>query len=109
MDKFSAGDRVVAINTNLSGPICPPSDPDLHPFCFPDGVLRKGQVYHVKSTNDPDNGKQGVFLTGLRVLWGPDDVPWSATRFRKVNFTRSHLPKIRQKKLPQARPFSVGS
>ena len=32
MDPFTAGDRVVAINTNLTAPIAPPSDPDLHPI-----------------------------------------------------------------------------
>jgi hypothetical protein len=102
MEKFSAGDRVVAINTILNGPICPPPDPSLHPFCFPDGILLKGQVYHVKSTIDTDGGGQGILLTGLRVHWGETEVPWSATRFRKLNFTRTHLPKKRQKNLPQA-------
>ena len=109
MEKFSAGDRLVAINTDLSGPICPPADPSLHPFCFPDGVLLKGQVYHVESTIDTNPRGQGVILTGLRVLWGQSEVSWSGTRFRKLNFTRTHLPKKRQKKLPQAQLFSVGS
>ena len=107
MDPFTAGDRVVAINTNLTAPIAPPSDPDLHPFCFPDGALREGQVYHVKSIYDANSQGQGIYLTGLRVLWGAIEVPWAASRFRKVDFTCSHLPKKRPKKLPQARPLSV--
>jgi hypothetical protein len=107
MDQFTAGDRVVAINTNLTGPIAPPSDPDLHPFCFPDGVLREGQVYHVKSIYDANTQGQGIYLTGLRVLWGAIEVPWAASRFRKVDFTRSQQPKKRQKKLPQTRSLSA--
>jgi hypothetical protein len=101
MENFSAGDRVVAINVNLNGPIRPFSDFNPHPFCFPDGVLLKGQVYHVESTVYADELGQGILLTGLRVLCGPNEIPWSALRFRKLNFTNSHLPKKRKKKLPQ--------
>jgi hypothetical protein len=47
METFLPGDRVVAINTDLSGLICGPSQPALHPFRFPDGPLRQDVVYHV--------------------------------------------------------------
>jgi hypothetical protein len=49
METFAPGDRVVAINTDMSGPICGPTNPELHPFLFPDGPLRKDVIYHVAS------------------------------------------------------------
>jgi len=44
---MSPGDRVVAINTDLSGPILAPPDIVSRPFSFPDGPLRRNQVYHI--------------------------------------------------------------
>jgi hypothetical protein len=84
MPPFAPGDRVVAINTDLSGPIAGPADPTLHQFHFPDGPLRRGGVYHVAATGPSKDGNQGLFLTGMRVFWGPRALAWNSSRFRKV-------------------------
>lgn len=71
METFAPGDRVVAINTDMSRPLCGPANPMLHPFLFPNGPLRRGVIYHVASVTGPlSDGYQGVFLTGIRVFWG---------------------------------------
>ena len=89
MDRFSPGDRVVAMNIDISAPIHPDGDCSVHPFLFPDGTLRRGQVYHVEEVHNPSNGRQGVYLTGLCILWGDLDIPWDSSRFRKAA-TMSH-------------------
>ena len=40
------------------------------------------------------------FLPLIRVLWGPTDIRWSATRFRKVDALANHAPKKRRRKQP---------
>ena len=102
METLSPGDRVVAINTNMSGPLHPPSDPDRHPFHFPDGPLRRDVIYHVEATRILTDGHQGVFLTGMRVMWGDLDIPWDSSRFRKVDTLAGHAPKKRSRKQPAA-------
>lgn len=108
MEIFCPGDRVVAINTDLSGPICGPSDPSLHPFRFPDGPLRKDVVYHVASVSGSIDGNQSILLTGLRVFWGSREIPWNSTRFRKVDCLKGYPPKKRRRKQPAALRTIVG-
>lgn len=86
MQTFRPGDRVVAVNTSLSGPIRPPADPGRFPFRFPDGPLRRGVVYHVHAVAPPAPGARthGVLISGLRVMWGAYEIPWDSSRFRKV-------------------------
>jgi hypothetical protein len=101
METFAPGDRVVAINTDLSAPICGAPNHELHPFRFPDGPLRRDVIYHVKSVSTSRDGNQGLQITGLRVLWGTNDViPWNSSRFRKVEVLRTHAPKKRRRKVP---------
>lgn len=84
MHPFAPGDRVVAINTDMSAPIRPDGDRSAHPFVFPDGSLRGGVVYHVETVRNHSDGSQGVFLTGIRVLWGKHNIPWDSSRFRQL-------------------------
>ena len=101
METFASGDRVVAINTDLSAPICAPPNPELHPFSFPDGPLRRDVIYHVKSVQSSRGGSQGLHITGLRVLWGASaEIPWNSSRFRKVETLHAQAPKKRRRKVP---------
>jgi hypothetical protein len=105
MQSFAPGDRVVAINTDMSGPICGPQNPETHPFLFPDGPLRRDVVYHVTRVGKCRDGNQALWLTGMRVFWGPTEFPWNSTRFRKVQ-KAGHPPLAIKKKhpTPQVRP-----
>jgi hypothetical protein len=105
MQSFAPGDRVVAINTDMSGPICGPQNPEAHPFLFPDGPLRRDVVYHVTRVGKCRDGNQALWLTGMRVFWGPTEFPWNSTRFRKVQ-KAGHPPLAIKKKhpTPQVRP-----
>ena len=100
METFAPGDRVVAINTDMSAPIYPPPDSERHPFQFPDGPLRRNVVYHVEAVFRLSCGRQGALLTGIRVTWGNQVVPWHSSRFRKVQSLRDHAPKKRRKNNP---------
>ncbi len=100
MENFAPGDRVVAINTDMSAPIYPPANSDQRPFQFPDGPLRRNVVYHVEAVCLLSCGRQGVLLTGIRVTWGNEVIPWHSSRFRKVQCLRDHLPEKRQRKQP---------
>jgi hypothetical protein len=102
METFAPGDRVVAINTDMSAPIYPNGDRSQHPFQFPDGPLRRGVIFHVASVKALSTGRQGVFLTGIRVMWGSEEIPWASTRFRKVDTLRDHVPQKRRRKQPVA-------
>lgn len=102
METFAPGDRVVAINTDMSGPISPPPNPDLHPFLFPDGPLRRDVIYHVASASEGRDGSQFLRLTGMHVFWGPQEMPWNSSRFRKVDSLKGHLPKKSRRKTPVA-------
>jgi hypothetical protein len=46
------------------------------------------------------DGNQGITLTGLRILWGAQEMPWNSSRFRKVDTLKSHTPKKRRRKVP---------
>jgi len=100
METFAPGDRVVAINTDMSAPIHPDGDCSRHPFLFPDGPLDRNVVYHVEAVRLLADGHQGVFLTGMRVTWGNQDIPWDSSRFRKVESLHDHAPKKRRRKQP---------
>lgn len=100
MQPFAPGDRVVAINTNMSVPLYPDGDFSQHPFRFPDGPLRQDVIYHIAETVMGVSGRQGILLTGIRVMWGPKEIPWDFTRFRKVDTLKGHLPKKRRRKQP---------
>jgi hypothetical protein len=102
MQTFAPGDRIVATNTDMSAPICGPPNAELHPFLFPDGPLRNDVIYHVVSVAACRDGSQGLSLTGMRVLWGPQVLPWNSTRFRKVDTLKGHAPKKRRRKQPVA-------
>ena len=107
MEAFSPGDRIVAINTDLSGPICGPSQPALHPFRFPDGPLRQDVVYYIAAVNLCRNGNQGLTLTGLRILWGAQEMPWNGSRFRKLENLDDHAPKKRRRKQPSSKLLAI--
>ena len=100
METFEPGDRVVAINTDHSGPICGPANPGSQPFTFPDGRLRKGPIYHVAAVGLTLRGTQSLWITGLRVFWGNQEMPWDGTRFRKVETMANRAPKKRRRKQP---------
>jgi hypothetical protein len=102
MQPFAPGDRVVAINTDLSAPICGPANAERHPFLFPDGPLRKDVIYHVVSVSASGDGNQSLKLTGIRVFWGGQELPWNSSRFRKVDTLKGHLPRKRRRKQPVA-------
>ena len=102
METFEPGDRVVAINTDHSGPICGPSNPAAHPFRFPDGRLCEGPIYHVATVGLTRLGTQTLWITGLRVFWGNLEMPWDATRFRKVDALKDFTKARRSRKIPIA-------
>jgi hypothetical protein len=66
--------------------------------------LQPNKVYHVYACNEPGNGTQGLYLTGLRVFLDLTEISWSASRFRRVEST-GH-PKISQKTEPEPEPSS---
>lgn len=101
MQTFSPGDRVVAIDLS-QGPLKALSSTDAHPFLFPDGPLRGGTVYHVSGVCRIRDGSQGIYLTGLRVLWGSENIPWNPGRFRRVESHRVPASNTRRRKQPAA-------
>jgi hypothetical protein len=109
METFKPGDRVVAINTDVSTPLRPPADPDRYPFLFPDGPLRKGVVYHVEALSASSKCQPGLFLTGCRITWGDSEIPWHPSRFRKVLSLRDHVPKKRRRKKPASAETDVST
>ena len=103
METFAPGDRVVAINADMSGPINGPADPTLHTFQFPDGPLCADVVYHVAAASPFKNGGQGIYLTGKQVYWGPKVIPWHSSRFRKVQ-KAGHPPVAAKEERPMPHP-----
>ncbi len=104
METFSPGDRVVAINTDISAPLHPNGDRSRYPFQFPDGPLRRDVIYHVASVTGRPGENQGIFLTGMNIRWGPNAIAWDSSRFRKVDVLHEHSPRHRRKKQPTAMP-----
>ncbi len=98
METFAPGDRVVAINTDISTPIY---SMIMKPaYVLPDGPPRENTIYHVEGVKYASDGHQGVFITGLRVLVENEQFTWSSCRFRKVDTLTGHAPKKRRRKLP---------
>jgi hypothetical protein len=89
---FAPGDRVVAIDTR-QGPLLWEEPRDKNLITTPDGLPRKGVVYYVEGIMHTKCGSPGVIITGLRSYWNNLDLPWCASRFRKVDALKSHTPK----------------
>jgi hypothetical protein len=104
METFAPGDRVVAINADMSGPICGPTDSAPHVFHFPFDALRLNVIYHVTAVEASKDGNQALFLTGLRVRLDSREIGWNSSRFRKVDTLAGHAPKKRRRKLPAVAP-----
>lgn len=99
MTNFSPGDRVVAINTDMSGPIhADPSAPDA--YGFPDGPLRPDTIYHVATVLPSKKSSQSLYISGMRVIQGKSEIPWSGCRFRKVVLARDFVKKKKTRKQP---------
>ncbi len=109
MENFSPGGRVVAINTDMSAPIYDPTGSPLSAFSFPDGPLRRDVVYHVGSVCPQGAGNVGLLITGLRVFRHNQQIPWNASRFRKVDTLKGHAPKKRRRKKPTSAIHSDAS
>jgi hypothetical protein len=92
MPFFHPDDRVVAVNTDLTGPADPRIRIALYLITFPDGPLRRDRVYHVRDVAHFTDGSQGLFLTGLRVLQCGMEIPWDPQRFRKLDCLKGHVP-----------------
>jgi hypothetical protein len=103
MEKLAPNDRVVAVNIDLSWPVHPGSNYKPQLISFPDGPLRRDQVYHVLSVQNRRDGAQAIFITGTRVFLGDEEIPWDASRFRKVDCLKGHVPVKRRKKQPSSK------
>jgi hypothetical protein len=103
MEKLAPNDRVVAVNINLARPVHPGSNYQPQLISFPDGPLRRDQVYHVLSVQNRRDGAQAIFITGTRVFLGDEEIPWDASRFRKVDCLKGHVPMKRRKKQPSSK------
>jgi hypothetical protein len=95
MESFYPSDRVVAVNTNHAKAICGASGPSHICYTFPDGTLCEGKVYHVASVTSSRDGHQGLMLTGLRIFWDKEQIPWNSSRFRKIKSSGS-ICKVRE-------------
>ena len=101
MPFFSPGDRVVAINIDVSYPINP-NGPLRYPITLPDGTLQKNTVYHVRGVEMLPGRNQGVYLTGLRAFYGKNEITFHYSRFRKVDLARDFVKKKKASKMPAA-------
>ena len=110
MEIFAPGDRVVAINIDVSAPIY---STILKPACIlPDGPPRENTVYHVEGIKYNSDGNQGVFITGLRVFSGKRHegkrhIPWSSCRFRKVDSHTDHAANKPRRKEPVSKNTKI--
>jgi hypothetical protein len=103
MEKLAPNDRVVAVNIDLSWPVRPGSNYQPQLISVPDGPLRRDLIYHVHRAVDRADGHQAIFITGTRVFLGEDEIPWDASRFRKVDCLKGHVPMKRRKKQPSSK------
>ncbi|QTN33662.1 hypothetical protein HZ994_15535 [Akkermansiaceae bacterium] len=101
MQTFRPGHKAVAYNTDLSRPLCAPPGIPLSAYSFPDGPLRPGTAYHVVAVRHSPDGNQGLFLTGLRVLFNGQPIPWNSSRFRKPGQSSQPPRKAKAKRKPQ--------
>jgi hypothetical protein len=56
----------------------------------------------VLSVQNRRDGAQAIFITGTRVFLGDEEIPWDASRFRKVDCLKGHVPVKRRKKQPSS-------
>ena len=103
MEKLAPNDRVVAVNIDLSWPVNPGSNYQPQLISFPDGPLRRDRIYHVHRVLNQPSGHQAVYITGMRVYLGDDEIPWDGSRFRKVDCLKGHVPVKRRKKQPSSK------
>jgi hypothetical protein len=108
MQRFSPGDRVVAINTKLSGPLSPVGNYNAHPYLFPDGPLRGDVVYRVDEVANRPNA-QGLFLNGMRVTYNHAEIPWDSLRFRRVQDVGHPPIAVKQPNPSHSLDFNIGS
>jgi hypothetical protein len=105
MEPFAPGDRVVAINTDVSAPVY---STIVKPVCIlPDSPLRENTVYHVEGIKHTSDGNQGVFITGLRVFLGKEQFTWSSCRFRKVDSLSGHTANKSRRKKPVGKSTKI--
>jgi hypothetical protein len=102
---FSVGDKVVAINTDMSRALLPGGS-KIEEYRFPDGVLRNDVVYNVAAVCKIGTG-QGVFITGLRVFCLDLEISWYASRFRKVDSLKSQPPMKRKRCKTRSKQFAA--
>jgi hypothetical protein len=57
----------------------------------------------VLSVQNRRDGAQAIFITGTRVFLGDEEIPWDASRFRKVDCLKGHVPMKRRKKQPSSK------
>jgi hypothetical protein len=53
------------------------------------------------------DGNQGLTLTGLRICWGSQEMPWHGSRFRKVENLADHAPKKHRRKQPSSKLVAI--
>lgn len=87
METFRPGDRVVAIHTDLDGPIYNNFDQEFH-FEFPDGPPQRRVIYQVEEVLTLSDGSLGLYIAGLRILCNSQEITWHHSRFRKVQPVR---------------------
>ena len=92
MEIFAPGDRVVAINIDVSVALRPLGISK--EIRLPDGTLRKNTVYHVERVKLTSDGLQGLFITGLPAFYGASVIAWHGSRFRKVDFLSGQTANI---------------
>jgi len=98
---FTSGDRDVAIDTR-QGPLLREDPRNKNLITTPDGSPRKGVVYYVEGIIHTQSGSPGVIITRLRSYWKSLELPWCASRFRKVDTLKGHVPKKRRQEQPVA-------
>jgi len=93
--KFQPGDRVVCVNTDVSSPIHGPLDGG---YQLPDGPPRRETIYCVDRIDpgEPDS----VWICGLRALHHGREIPWHASRWRKVEPRRQRSRRRRRESAP---------
>lgn len=107
MKAFAPGERVVAINTDIGLPLFEVDTDLLGTFDFPDGPLRRDVIYHVRGVENGQGGRQGLLISGMRVLWFKEEIPWDASRFRKVDTLNGHVPVKQRRQTVSSQPAPV--
>ena len=82
MSIFKPNDKVVCIDATPT-PIGAPNN-TYQDFEFPDGYIKEGAVYCVRSVIMGRCGGESLHIVGPYVLLNNNPVPWNGQRFRKV-------------------------